>query len=120
MNFILSIFLFSIVNFFLLHTFYTYRILSLFVRLQIGNRRFNFQKYFKILTLIKTRDVDFPPVNLPFLLRHRIHLRSAHVQSNCTDAFRGQAITPPARSQATLGGLRYQGLSYRDTKAADR
>jgi len=85
--------------------------------MQIGNRKsFNERNF---LTLIKTKDDEFPPVNLPFLLRHQIHLRSAHVQSNGFDVFRGQATTLLAKPQAILGGLIYQGLSYRDTKATD-
>lgn len=68
----------------------------------------------------KRNGVESRPVNSPFLLRHQIHLRSAHVQSNCSDAFRAQAIAPLERPQGVLGGLRYQGLSYQGTRATKK
>ena len=75
-----------------------------------------------VLTFKVTRkkSVESRPVDSPFLLRHQIHLRSARVQSNCSDAFRAQAIALLVRLQAVPDGLRYQGPSYQGTKATKK
>ena len=68
----------------------------------------------------RKKGVESRPVNSPSLLRHQIHLRSARVQSNCSDAFRAQAIALLERPREVPDGLRYQGLSYQGTKATKK